>query len=201
MRIGIDIDGVLTNIEQFSLDYFTKYCVEHNIDYKIGKPCYELNEIFNVDEKITDDFWTEFIFYYAENEKPRVFAKEVIDELKKSGHEIYILTARWLTNKNDELGKKMRQTVETWLKKNNIYYDKLIFSKADMEKKVDEIREYKIDLMIEDNPSNIKELAELTKIICYNTTYNLECRGKNITRCYSWYDILKVVNAMMKKDL
>ncbi len=196
MRIGIDIDGVLTNIEQFSLSYFSKYCVEHNIDYKIGQVSYELHEIFNVDKKVTNQYWDDFIFYYAENESPRSFAKEVIDKLKGMGNEIYILTARMHTNQDDEEGERMREVVKKWLNKNEIYYDKLIFSKADKEKKVDEIREYKIDLMIEDNPNNIKELSEITKIICYNTTYNQDCVGENIIRCYSWYDILKTVNNM-----
>ncbi len=36
MKIGIDIDGVLTNVEQFSIDYFSKYCFENNIEYNIS---------------------------------------------------------------------------------------------------------------------------------------------------------------------
>ena len=40
MRIGIDIDGVLTNVEQFSIDYFSKYCFENNIEYNIGESHY-----------------------------------------------------------------------------------------------------------------------------------------------------------------
>ena len=35
MRIGIDIDGVLTDIEQWQLDYGSKYFYEnHNIGIK-----------------------------------------------------------------------------------------------------------------------------------------------------------------------
>lgn len=45
MRIGIDIDGVLTNIEQFLLDYGSKFCVENNLPLNIKKS--------NYDEKIT----------------------------------------------------------------------------------------------------------------------------------------------------
>lgn len=193
MRIGIDIDGVLTNVEQFSLDYFTKYCYEHNINYKIGNPSYELYEIFNVNKNIENDFWQEYIFDYAKYEKPRLFAKDAIDELKKMGYEIYILTARYLTNQDNELGEKMRNMVEQWLINNDIYYDKLIFSKADKERKVDEIKEYNIDLMIEDNPNNVMELSKITKVICFNTTYNQKCNGNSIIRCFSWYDILSKI--------
>ena len=37
MRIGIDIDGVLTDIETFWLDYGSKYCVENNIPLNIAE--------------------------------------------------------------------------------------------------------------------------------------------------------------------
>lgn len=196
MRIGIDIDGVLTNIEQFSLNYFTKYCVENKIAYKIGNPSYELSDIFNVDKSVTNDFWEKHIFYYAENENPRPYAKEVIDKLKDMGNEVYILTARWLTNQDDINGIRMREVVKKWLDKNEIYYDKLIFLKADRERKEDEIKDYKIDLMIEDNPNNIRELSRITKVICYDTSYNKDCCGENIYRCYSWYDILNYIDKM-----
>ena len=45
MRIGIDIDGVLTNIEQFVLDYLSKYCVENNIEYNISSHFFVFFEI------------------------------------------------------------------------------------------------------------------------------------------------------------
>ena len=32
MRIGIDIDGVITDIERFIADYGTKYCIENNMN-------------------------------------------------------------------------------------------------------------------------------------------------------------------------
>ena len=43
MRIGIDIDGVLTNIGQFVIDYTSKYCVENNIEYTIGDIIFGMN--------------------------------------------------------------------------------------------------------------------------------------------------------------
>ena len=33
MKIGIDIDGVLTNDDDFVLEYATKFCYENNIDF------------------------------------------------------------------------------------------------------------------------------------------------------------------------
>lgn len=189
MRIGIDIDGVLTDLEQFSIDYFSKYCVENNINFNIGTSDYYISKTFNVSIEKEDDFWNKYLESYAINEKARPFASEIIKKLKQDGYEIYIITARWLTNREDEIGDKMRKIVKKWLAENEIIYDKLIFSKASNEGKSQEILENKIDLMIEDSPNNINELSNIIPIICYDAGYNKNCVGDKITRCYSWYDI------------
>lgn len=196
MRIGIDIDGVLTNIEQYLLDYMTKYCVENNIDFKIGSSNYDYAKTFNITTEQEKKFWKEYLEKYAINEKARPFASEIIKKLKEDGHEIYIVTARWLTNRDDEVGENMRRIVKNWLVENNIIYDKLVFSKAEKERKSQEMLEHKIDLMIEDSPSNIKELSNIIPVICYNTGYNRDCVGNQITRCYSWYDIYTKIKDM-----
>lgn len=194
MRIGIDIDGVMTNIEQFVIDYITKYCVENNIEYNIGNSSYDFCKTFDISEEIEMDFWYKHLESYAINEKPRPFVAEIIEELKSDGHEIYIITARWGTNRDDDIGNKMRDIVNNWLYENKILYDKLIFSKASQERKTNEIIENKIDLMIEDNPNNINELSKIIPVICYNAEYNKECIGDSIIRCYSWYDIYSKIN-------
>ena len=178
MRIGIDIDGVLTNIEQYLIDYLSKYCIENNIKFNIGISNYKVSKSFNITNEQEDDFWNEYLENYAINEKARPFAAEVIKKLKEDGNEIYIITARWL---------------KEWLIKNDIVYYKLIFSKAEKENKLQEIIDNKIDLMIEDNPNNINQLSSVVPIICYNAGYNRECVGDKITRCYSWYDIYRTI--------
>ncbi len=199
MRIGIDIDGVLTNVEQFSVDYFSKYLVENNIDYMLKEPDYLVSKAFGVDHAIENDFWKTMLIYYSENEPARAFASEVIDKLISDGHEIYIITARWTASRDDEVGENMRNTVKNWLDKNNIHYHKLIFSKASKERKVDEISENKIDLMIEDSPNNILELSKYVKVICYYANYNRNISGKNIIKCYSWYDIYKTIKNLCQQ--
>ncbi len=203
MRIGIDIDGVLTNLQQFSVDYFTKFCYENNIKYSIT--CenfdYDIYKSFGLGKKEEDAFWEEYLDYYATDEKAREFASEVIDILKKQGHEIYIITARWLTNRDDECGEKTRNIVKKWLKKNKIHYDKLVFSKASKERKLQEMTEHNIDIMIEDSPYNINEISSLIPVICFDAPYNNTCGGGNITRCYSWYDILTYINKLNRNIL
>lgn len=196
MRIGIDIDGVLTNIEDFIIDYLSKYCFEEGIKYNIGASSYYISEAFNISEEAGDGFWNKYLEFYSINEKARPFAAEIIKRLKDEGHEIYIITARLLANKDNEAGKKMRKIIKSWLDKNNIIYDKLICSKALKERKDEEILKHKIDLMIEDNPNNIMNLSNIIPVICYNSGYNRECEGEKIIRCYSWYDIYNKIEEL-----
>lgn len=56
MRIGIDIDGVLTDEHSFILDYGTKYFSEKKIKYKLHNDIYDNENIFEVTEKQYNDF-------------------------------------------------------------------------------------------------------------------------------------------------
>lgn len=193
MRIGIDIDGVLTNIEQFVLDYLTRYCVLNDISFSINGQdvCYDMAHSFRIEKEVENRFWQEVMPFYATSEKARPFAREVIEKLKEEGVEIYIITARMYTNRDDALGRKTRKMVKDWLDANGIFYDQLVFTKGDNESKVSEIIEHNIDLMIEDNPINILEIAKIIPVICYDASYNRNIFLAGVTRCYSFYDIYR----------
>lgn len=192
MRIGIDIDGVLTNIEEFQLE---KGKVFFNMLPKNRKG-YEIAEIFDVTEEEDDYFWTTYLYKYAIEEKAREHASEVIEKLKKEGNEIYIITARYLTTHNTKLGKQMRNIVKNWLKENNIEYDEIIFAPED---KLETCKKNKIDIMIEDKVNNIVKISTEIPVICFHAGYNEHIIKKNITRVYDWRDIynkIKNLNAI-----
>lgn len=194
MRIGIDIDGVLTDMEQFILDYGTKFCSDNKKGKLVNsKTYYEVN-MFSWNESIRDEFWKEYLELYAKAEKVRPFSAEVISKLKSEGNDIYIITARC----DEEFLKGMEEIVKIWLAQNNIKYDKLIFSG---EEKVSICKENKIDIMIEDSPKNIEDISKIIPVICFNALYNMSIKGKNIIRCYSWYDIYeKIKNGVNKNE-
>lgn len=186
MRIGIDIDGVLTDIEQWQLDYGSKVVFKQYNKGIVNSNGYDIKEIFDVERNLDDEFWRKYLYDYATKEPARKFSDEVTNKLKEDGNEIYIITARFLTDKDDENGIKMKNIVTNWLKEYNIFYDKIIFSPED---KLDICIENNIDLMIEDKVDNINAISEKIPVICFDARYNQECKGKNIYRCYSWYDI------------
>lgn len=187
MKIGIDIDGVLTDISRFYLDYGAKFAFENNIGKLANPNGYEIEDILDLEADAHKEFWKKYDDYYTKKEYTREFASEVIEKLKSSGNEIHLITAR---NPKYENGEKW--TID-WLKESNIYYDKLIFT----DKKFEYCKDNNIDLMIEDNPNTIFKISKLIPVICYDNRYNKECKGNNITRGYSWYDIY---NKIIKKE-
>lgn len=190
MRIGIDIDGVLTDIEQWQLDVGGKFFSKFNKGVA-NKDGYEITEIFNVSDELDNQFWNEYLYEYVTKEPSRKYASEVIKKLKEDGNEIYIVTARYLTDRNTEDGEKMRKIVVNWLAEQKIDYDEIIFSPED---KKENCKKYNIDIMIEDKVDNINKISSIIPVICFHAGYNKECKGKNIYRVYNWYDIYNLIN-------
>lgn len=186
MRIGIDIDGVMTNIEEFVADYGTKFCYENNLCYRVKQNEYDEEKALGISNENSEKFWNKYLKYYVTEYKARDFAAEVIQKLKQDGHEIYIVTARNEWGLTDDDYGKMKQFVKEWLEKNSICYDKIIYTEGS---KVPYCIGNYIDIMIEDAPENVKDIATQIPVLCYNCGYNIDVKGKNITRVYSWYDI------------
>ena len=169
MKIGIDIDGVLTDFEKWQLDYGSKYFLKYNKNI-VNPDGYDSDTVFNVTNEMDSEFWKEYLYDYAVNEPARKFSGEVIDKLKEKEFEIYIITARFLTDKDTHEGERMRNIVKNWLKQNNIHYDKIIFTP-------------------EDKLENINNISKEIPVVCFNASYNKSCTSDNIYRAYSWYDV------------
>ncbi len=198
MRIGIDIDEVLTDIEQWQLDYGSKFYYERYKKEIVDFKEYETYDIFASTKKCDDEFWEKYFIDYSIHVDVRKFAAEVIKKLKEDGNEIFIITARGsdLSHSLNVISyEENKKIVKEWLKKNDILYDKIIFSPED---KLDICIQEKIDLMIEDKVANINKISTRLPVICFHAGYNENCSGKNIIRCFSWYDIYAKINELNK---
>lgn len=196
MKIGIDIDGVLTDFEKWQLDFGSKFFIKYNKEI-VNPEGYDSDIIFNVTKDLDSLFWHKYLYEYAKKEPARKFAAEVIDKLKEEGYEIYIITARYLTSRNDEIGNEMRNIVIHWLKENNINYDKIIFSPED---KLNTCIDNNISIMIEDKVENINNISKIIPVICVDARYNKVCSGKNIFRAYTWYDVYYQIKHKIKSE-
>lgn len=179
--------------------------MEQNIGYIKGndlrqmkKTEYDTAAIFNWNRDVDDMFWEDILEDYSKNEKPRIFASEVLHILKDKGFKLYIITARCSMKEEDIKEKKIENILKKWLDENNIPYDELYFSGSD---KREAMSKYNIDIMIEDSPKNIEQLKDIVDIIVFDAMYNKNSVGNNITRVNSWYEILYYLENVYNKDI
>lgn len=184
MRIGIDIDGVLTDVIRYACDYGSKYFFDKYGKLDINIDSWSLKDMFNVSDEEDKECWLKIVDNYAINESARPFAAEIIDKIKNENNEIYIITAR-SSSKWDDVNGEMNNILISWLNNNNIKYDKLIVSKE----KLEICKNYKIDIMIEDKTENINSISTKIPVICFNANHNKNLKENNIYRAYSWYDV------------
>lgn len=195
INLGVDVDGVLTNIQDYILAYGAKFNYENGIVLEnLKKHHYNVSKVFDWDEELSYQFWINHLEDYSLNEEPRHFASEVLKKLKQEGCKIYIITARCSMKEEDIKINKIENILMDWLKEHDIPYDKIVFTNED---KIDAIKQNDIDIMIEDSPKNIMELKDYCDVVVYDALYNKEAHGKNVVRVNSWYEILDYIERRM----
>ena len=194
MNIGIDIDGVLTNLERVMLDYGTKMCVEENWTINLDPREYSEEKEFNWTEEQAEKFWNRYLVKYVTESPSRAFAPEIIEKLQQEGNQIYLITARDESGMPPEYYGKMQELTKEWLKHQNIKYDKLIFAKD--EEKLQQCVENNVAVMIEDSPKNIQNISNKIKVIKFDCQYNKHVKKENVITAYSWYHIYRIIKEM-----
>lgn len=188
MNIGIDMDGVLIDDNTYLLDHKTKYCYEKQLPDLENPYAYE--EKGDWTEEVREDYRQKYFFEYIKNAPIRNFASEVIEKLHQEGNKIIIITARYKTQEDSEVGEQMRKDTIHWLNKNHICYDEICFARSP---KIKEVKEKEIDIMIDDSPEVVPAVAKLTKVLCYDNPYNRDLKCDNMVRVFSWYDIYRKI--------
>ena len=160
---------------------------------KIQTEYYDEKEAFSWTDEQTLSFWNQYLEDYVRNYSVREFAADVIRQLKQEGNEIYIITARNEYGLPQEESGKMPEFTKEWLEKNYIIYDRLIFTE---ESKLKYCVGNYIDVMIEDSEKEVKEIETKMPVLCFSACYNIKVEGRNVTRVYSWYDILDKIHQL-----
>lgn len=189
MRIGIDIDNVISNFDEVLMREFLEHdkllrntgVVDDNLDITSG--------MFDWSKEEVCDFYYPNIERIVKSLSLIDGSKEYIDKLKSDGHFIYIITGR----DNGEYSNPFEMT-KGWLDKYNIYYDKLIFTNAyDKVSKARSCLENNIDIMIDDSVSICKACIDNGIV---SLLMDKPCnRSSNITRVYNWKDIYNFISS------
>ena len=197
MNIGVDIDGVLTDLERMALDFGTKMCVEENIPIELNLSKYWEIEKYNWTKEQEELFWNKNLVPYVVESMPRKFAPQILKKLQEEGHKIFIITARNENGMPLEYEGKMQELTKKWLADYGIKYKKIIFT--DDANKLRNCIENNVDIMIEDSPINIKSISKEIQVIRFDCQYNKEIEGENILTAYSWYHIYDIIKKLNTK--
>ncbi|WP_088187424.1 hypothetical protein [Desulfosporosinus sp. FKA] len=184
MRIGVDIDGVVSDSYPYWMQELNQY---------FGKDVktitnYDMHRDFEVPRSDMNDF-------FVGNAERLLFmpnivagAKEGIEALIKEGHEIIYVTARTPEEKDVTI---------RWLAKSEIPHEHVLFS--GFNSKVDLVKEWGIKAFIEDYHVNAQEIAAIgVPVFLLTTSYNLnyEELSQGIKRCRSWKDIVEGIREL-----
>ena len=117
MKIGIDIDNVISNFNEALFEEYLKHDKELRNTGIINKNAQYIRKgMFDWTEKEETSFYKNNIERIVKSLDVKDGAKEYIDKLKSDGHFIYIITGR----DNGEYADPYSMTQE-WLNNKNIY--------------------------------------------------------------------------------
>ena len=198
MRIGIDIDNVISNFNEELLNEYLIYdkklrnkgIINENADY-IRRGMFDWSE----DEEI--NFYRSNIERIAKNLKVKDGAKEYIDKLRADGHYICIITGR----DNGEYQEPYNMT-KKWLDDNFIKYHNLILTNAyknDKHGKTEKCIENNIDIMIDDSVNICRDCIEnnITTLLM-DTPYN---KKVDMPRVYNWEEIYEYISNYKREKI
>lgn len=194
MNIGIDIDDTISDTFEALLAYSQKYTIEDlkresNID--INKDY--LNHLYiesasGWNDLETKNFWEKYYEDILKAVNIKNFASKVINNKRKNGDKIFLITARW-----DMPNFDTKKLTENWLLENNVQYDKLFMNASD---KVQLVKENNIDLFIDDSFNNCKQISENTnaKVYMMTSLVNKNLGDEKIKRVFSWPEIDNLIS-------
>ena len=195
MNIGIDIDGVLTDIHEFNLRHAPPFFKRKYDREVVDEAPYDIRDIFKCPDKEWIAYWKRYLLKYATIEPARDGAKEFTEKLRQDGHKVIIISKRVFSARKGLIGRIMRTLVRRWLKRNGIWYIDAIFcvhDDPDIKKTI--CLEKNVEILIDDEPENIFSVAEVAKVICFDTSYNRQCEGENIFRAKSFDEAYVLIN-------
>ncbi|MEG1582237.1 MAG: hypothetical protein RR334_03710 [Clostridia bacterium] len=183
MVIGVDIDGVLFDTENF----FRTKAELHDISIK-GKGMFNFEgntilERYDWSKETMDDFYNKY-FVQIFNDAPLFpYAKEVFYKLKADGHKLIAITARgiWSDIEIDITNKRLAEE--------GIVFDKLIYNQKN---KLDACIKEKVEVMIDDRKKVLINIANNGIKCLYFRTLVLDfMEHENVTEVRNWGDVYR----------
>ena len=188
MRIGVDCDGVLTDMSAYIYEYGEKWFNRKPTNL-LG---YSVSEVFCCSEREEFKFGLKYFFTYCRKWNPRDGAVDVITKLNMEGHILYEITARKFVTMRNPLGWYSKYLYRCWLKQHNFKFNDIYFCSETYasEDKLEGCQKYNVDVMVEDRANVALYLADHgVNILLFDTHYNQGISHENIVRVFNWEDV------------
>lgn len=186
-RIGIKLDGVLIDTANFQRVYGAKFFKEqkrgkNNVQPSI-QPCVSsFRAMFACTEEDCDKFWKKNYWKYCKSAECEQDAKEVIEELRNQGNEIFLVVTRKQILENGIRGKANEVLLDWWLRNNKIFCDGIIYCENDQVKQA--CYDFMIDIYVEDNRTDALFLSnEVCRVLLFDRPYNRGLQDNSGIEC------------------
>ena len=176
MRIGIDIDDVMTNTSEAMREYIEKYD-------KNGEISDHMEEVMRgeIPNEQVAKFFADNIVAILKSAKLKENVSQVIRRLREEENEIYIITAR-----GEDRFQGSQEITLDYLAKNQIGYTKIIFNAF---RKAELCEENKIDVLVDDALKPCLAVKEKgIRSILFVSDVNQNCTAE-IEKVTNWIEL------------
>lgn len=192
MKIGIDVDNTITNTIPILKEYCRKYndeVVKRNL--KMNENGYTTRTLYDWTTEENLIFCNRYFHEIFLKVDVKENAREVIEKMKNEFNEIYIITAR-----SEPTVIEPYNVTKKFLDNNNIVYDEII---VNCEDKYKYCKENGIEIMIDDEPKNIRTISEIIPVIVFGGVHNENCKGENVIKVNTWEEVYKEYRNIKEK--
>lgn len=174
-RLGIDIDGTVTRPETIlpymNKDFGLSLSLEDIVDY-------DLSLLVDIPASEFAQWWLNIEAKVYEESPLAEHVKDVLLEWEKL-HELYFISAR---------STHLLAITENWFKKEGLPFHHIELT--DSHNKVELIKNYQLDLFIEDKHDNAVIVHQECKIpvLLFDTPYNQQPLPQGVIRIYHWFE-------------
>lgn len=188
MNIGIDIDGVILDSEkEFRIQAELYDVIKLNRNSIVDNKELKVQARYNWNEQELYDFVNQEFIKVSKECNFMPGALEVIEMLKKEGHELIIITAR------GQIIKEMQPVAEERFKEKNLVFDKYYWA---IEDKLEICKQENIDIMIDDFYKTCKQISDNGIRTLYFREYpNYELEESDyLKEVHNWGEIYRYVH-------
>ena len=200
MKIAFDVDATLTDMNGFLKKRGKSFFSKRGKSIK-NPDATTVELMYGATEEEMRAFWKSHFLNYCLTVQLKPDLKNVLDRLRKEGHNLHVISARIGALREDLLGHLSGAALINKFEFHGVHLDSYTFTDdRDPEAKLNVCRDEQIDVMVEDTSNHIERISRDLGIpvIVISTPENAGLELKNIIRIK---DLSELEDAVKKAEL